>query len=82
MSPKESVWTAVLVLSKCLCFHYLFYFISWHWVDFKLALTWKGYAVIIYVSILFAEPEFSFTSGRETRLAATTQGECGPWGQE
>ena len=30
MSAKKSVWAAVLVLSKCLCFHYLFYSISWH----------------------------------------------------
>ena len=30
MSSKKSAWAAVLVLSKCLCFHYLFYSISWH----------------------------------------------------
>ena len=64
ISAKKSAWAAVLVLSKCLGFYYLFYSISWHWVEFKLESTRKGYAAIVYVSILFAEPEFSFTSGR------------------
>ena len=72
MSAKKSVWAAVLVLSKCLCF--IICFTLFHGTDekFKLELPRKGHAVIIYVSILFAEPEFSFTSGRETRLPATS----------
>ena len=30
-------------------------------------------------SIFSAEPEFSFTSGRETHLPVTSQGGRGPW---
>ena len=40
MTP--SVLAALLVLSKYLCFHYLFYSIWWDWVEFKTELTRKG----------------------------------------
>ena len=36
---------ALLVLSKCLSFHYGFRSISWDCVEFKLEMTRKGYMI-------------------------------------
>lgn len=74
MSPRKPVLAALLMLSKCLCFHYYVYSFLLHWVEFKLELMRKGYASQrIYVSISFTGPKFSLASGRKPRLPTSSQ---------